>query len=311
MKNQIAHHLRFKAILRVIEKFISLFSGKPEVLAATDLFAANTNRIGELLASLARPRKTLSGPKIDKELKLRKSLFSMADLGILLGTRRQDIPQVNIFKEFRRASWKYTAWAMHKAAEQVYAELAAYPEVAANIGITAEILESYQQQVQEFNDILDTTDAQYKDRKSERGELRTLFTASTGLLKEQIEPVIRFESVANPGLLREYRIARSTGARKKPEGSADLLTDISGTVTDIVTGDPVAYATVDIADRELITTTDADGYYMFDEQPAGESTLSCHAPGYRLPEKVKVTAASGESLVVDFNLQPEAVEQPT
>lgn len=309
MKNLISHHLRFKAILRVIGKYLSLFNGKPEVLAATELFAANTNRIGKLLASLARPRKTLSGPKIDKELKLRKSLFSMADLGILMGTRRQDTPQVNLFKEFRKASWKYTAWAMHNAAEQVYTELAAYPEVAANIGITAEILESFQQQVQEFNEILDTTDRQYKDRKSERGELRALFTDNSALLKEQIEPVIRFESVANPGLYREYRIARSTGARKKPEGTADLLTDISGVVTDIVTGNPVANAIVDIVERELITTTDADGYYLFDEQPAGESTVGCHAPGYRLPEKVKVTAASGESLLVDFNLQPEAVAQ--
>ena len=309
MKNYIAHYIRYKAIQRVIEKYPAQFDGKTEVHAAIELFAANTNRIGELLASLARPRKTLSGPKIDRELKLRKTLFSMSDLGVLMGTRRQDTPQVNFFKESKKGSWKYSAWAMHKAAEQAYAELAAYPEVAVNIGITPEILEAFRQQVQEFGNLLDSTDAQYKDRKSERGELRALFQANTALLREQIEPVIRFEAAATPGLYREYKIARSTGARKKQDNRAELLSDISGTVTDIITGEPVANATVDVAERELITTTDADGYYQFDEVPVGDSTLSCHASGYRLPEKVKVNAADGESLQVDFSLQPDAGEQ--
>lgn len=129
------------------------------------------------------------------------------------------------------------------------------------------------------------------------------------MLKEQIDPVIRFEGIANPGLYREYLIARRTGARKKQESNADLLMDISGTVTDITTGEPVANATIDIAASELLTTTDADGYYLFEELPSGDYTLSCHATGYRLPEKVKVKAADGESLQIDFNLQPEAGEQ--
>jgi len=307
MKNLIAHYLRFKAIRRVIEKYSVLFTGKTEVEPAIQLFAANTNRIGELLARLARPRKVLSGPKIDKELKLRRSLFTMAGLGVVMGARRQDVPQVNLFKEIKRISGKSTSWAIHKAAEQALAELTAYTEVAGNIGITPETLEAFSQQVDEFGEILDATDAQYKERKSDREELLTLFPANTLLLREQIEPVIRFVSATNPALYREYLIARRTGARKKKEDETGSLADISGIVTDITTNEPVANATVDIADRELITTTDADGYYLFEEIPKGDFTLSCHATGYRLPEKVTVKA-NGESLLVDFNLQPDAGE---
>lgn len=309
MKNYISHYIRYKAIQRVIEKYPAQFDGKSDVQPAIELFAANTNRIGILLSSLARPRKILSGPKIDKELKLRKTLFSLSDLGVLMGTRRMDTPQVNFFKESKKGSWKYSAWAMHNAAEQVYTELAAYQEVIVNIGITPEILAAFQQQIQEFGELLDTTDAQYKDRKSEREELRSFFQANTALLREQIEPVIRFESVVAPGLYREYKIARSTGARKKQGSSIELLSDISGTVSDITTGEPVANATVIIAEREVLTVTDSDGYYQFDEVPVGDSILSCHATGYRLPEKVKVKTADGESLQVDFSLQPDAGEQ--
>jgi hypothetical protein len=305
MKKSISIFTRYKAILRVIEKFATLFDGKSEVRAAIELFAANTNRIGELLAKLARPRKILSGPKIDKEMKLRKMLFSMAGLGVLLGARRQDAPQVNLFKEIKRISWKSTSWAMHKAAEQALAELTAYPEVAGNIGITPEILEAFSQQVVKFGEILDATDAQYKERKSDREELLTLFPANTVLLREQIEPVIRFEAATNPALYREYLIARRTGARKKKEDETESFADISGVVTDITTNEPVANATIDIADRELLTTTDADGYYLFEELPTGDFILSCHASGYRLPEKVTVKIVDGESLQVDFSLQPD------
>ena len=58
---------------------------------------------------------------------------------------------------------------------------------------------------------------------------------------------------------------------------------------DNITGDPVADATVLITKLGLVTTTDEDGYYLFDEVPVGSYTLSCHAAGYKLPAYVPVT----------------------
>ena len=310
MRSLIARYSRLKAILRVLEKFAELFTGKSEVVSAIETFTDNTNRIGVLLSKLARSRKVLSAPKIDKEIKLRTSLFTLAGLGVTMGSRRKDTPQVNLFKAAKKDSYSAAAWDMLETAKQAYEELAAYPEVAVKVGATTEILEAFQLQIQEFGDLIDTTDAQFKDRKSDRLELKALFPANTTLLKEQIEPVIRFEGVTTPAVLREFLVARRSGARKKPEITEDLLVEISGTVTNIVTGLPVVNATVDIAGRELITITDADGYYQFDEVPVGDLIIGCNAPGFRVPEKVKVKAADGESLQVDFNLQPEAGDTP-
>jgi len=308
MKKRIAHYKRYMAMLRVFEKYAAQFDGKLDVKAIIVLFVANTKRIGELLSKLARPRKTLTGPSRDKASKLRKTLFTMADLGILMGANRKDDPQVDKFTEIRKGSRTYSIWDMHQAALQAYAELAVYPEVGIKIGLTEEMLEAFKLQADEFVEVLETTDAILKERKSDREELRSLFKANTLLLRRQIEPSIRLEAEGTPGLLREYLIARKTGARKKQEITDDLLAEFSGTITDIITGLPIANATVDIAACELITTTDADGYYQFDEVPVGDSIINCHAPGYRVPEKVKVTAASGESLQIDFSLQPEAAE---
>jgi len=293
---------------RVFEKYAAQFDGKLDVKAAIVLFVANVNRIGELLSRLALPRKTLTGPGKVKALELRKALFTMADLGIMMGASRKDNNQVDLFMEIRKGSHKFTIWGMYQAALQAYTELNTYPEVGIKIGLTLEMLEAFKQQADDFGDLLDIIDALLKERKSDREELLSLLKANTPILKQQIEPVIRLEAATTPGLLREYLIARHTGARKKQDSIIDLLSEISGTVTDIITGSPVANATVDIAERELITTTDADVYYQFDEVPVGDSTISCHATGYRLPERVKVNAADGESLQVDFSLQPEAGE---
>jgi len=220
-----------------------------------------------------------------------------------MGASRKDDAQVDLFMEIRKGSRSYTIWGMQQAALQACTELAVYPEVGVKIGLTEEMLEAFKLQVDEFSEILETTDALLKERKSDREELRSFFKANTPLLRRQIEPAIRFEAETTPALLREYLIARRTGARKKLENTVDLLAEFSGTITDIITGLPVANVTVDIAERKMITTTDSDGYYQFDEVPVGDSIIGCHAPGYRVPEKVKVTAASGESLQIDFSLQ--------
>ena len=308
MKKQIYHYNRFLAMLRVFEKYAAQFNGKLSVKAIIVLFVANTKHIGELLSKLARPRKTLIGPRMDKAAKLRKSLYTMADLGILMGASRKDDPQVDLFMEIRKGSYLYNIWDMHQAALQAYGELAAYPEESLKIELTDEMLEAFKLQTDEFGEILESTDALLKERKADREELRSLFKANTPLLRLHIEPALRFEAASTPALLREYLIARKTGARKKQQITEDLLTEISGTVTNIITGLPVVNAIVDIAELELITTTDADGYYQFDEVPVGDIIVGCHATSYRLPEKVKVKGVSGESLQIDFNLQPEAGE---
>jgi len=305
MKNYISHHIRFRAERRVFEKYSAQFSGKTYVLAAIELFNANTDQIGKLLSSLARPRKTFTRPQIDAVSILRRSLFSIADLGVLMGASRKDTSQIDLFMEIKKGSWNFSIWNLHQAALQACAQIAEYPVEAVKNGITPEILQAFEQQTEDFGKLLDVTDAQLKGRKAERLELRSLFKANTALLKQQIEPVIRYEAATTPGLIREYLIARKTGARKKQKSDTDLLAEISGTVTNIITGQPIANATVDIAGREMITTTDADGYYQFDEVPVGDSTLSCHITGFRLSEKITVKPAEGECLQVDFSLQPD------
>jgi hypothetical protein len=76
------------------------------------------------------------------------------------------------------------------------------------------------------------------------------------------------------GFFREYKIARRSNIHQKPNtATAETLTEITGTVTDSLTGEPIANATVDIADRVLLVVTDLDGYFLIDDLPEGDYLL--------------------------------------
>jgi len=82
--------------------------------------------------------------------------------------------------------------------------------------------------------------------------------------------------------------------------------DISGVITDRLTGLPIANVIINLPEHETAYTTDVDGYYLIDEIEAGPYTVSCHASGYDVPEQVTIKLSAGESVIIDFSLVPTA-----
>jgi hypothetical protein len=69
-------------------------------------------------------------------------------------------------------------------------------------------------------------------------------------------------------------------------------------------GDPIAGATVTVAETDLSDTTDADGSYTVSDVPAGEYIVEATAEGYQ-PEAIPVTVQENETAIVDFVLTAE------
>jgi len=67
---------------------------------------------------------------------------------------------------------------------------------------------------------------------------------------------------------------------------------------------PLPNVTINLQGRDVCCTTDADGYYLFDELPAGTYIVTCHTTGYNVPENVTDDVAASESVVIDFVLMP-------
>jgi hypothetical protein len=70
---------------------------------------------------------------------------------------------------------------------------------------------------------------------------------------------------------------------------------------------PLQGVTVTIPGHDLVTLTDEDGYYLFDDLVTGTYRITCSLTGYQIPgeQKAEITV-DVTSLDVDYSL--EAVE---
>jgi hypothetical protein len=306
MKTQLLKFQRMRSTERVFEKFPDEIDGKPEIRSAIDKFASNNSRISELISELVRPRSVIFLPKQEAQKKLRTTAKRMAGLGILIATRRQNPAKCELYKMFNRLITRSASWNLHNQVVQVSDELQKDQEAAAEVGLTAEKLIAFQEMTQQFGATLETTDKLLKQRKAISQELDALLSENTTLLLTQLDPFVAFEQEVHPALYREYIIARKENKIRKASTETELTAEISGTVTDKASGEAVGNATVLLSKLEMMTTTDADGYYLLEDVPPGKYSLSCHAAGYKLPADFDIEVSDTISLQVDFSLEAES-----
>ena len=308
MKEFIGPHQVCIATEGTIKKYPEEFDGNTEIMAVTVKFAANNVRKGELLAGLSKPRSVIIAPRTDLRKKVRVSVKRMTGLGILISTRRNDETKVEMFKEYRTLGAKSNTWKLYQIAVQVGDELTTAQEVAGDVGLSPEKLAAFKTQVQHYGTLCETTDALLKQRKADRAELKALTKENRDIMRFQLDPYVAFDQEAHPSLFREYTIARKGPSQKKPPIAEEVLTELSGTANNSVTGQPVKGAVVMIAELNMVTTTDEDGFYMFDEVPVGVFTFSCHFTGFKVPADVSVTVTDDVPLQLNFILEPETEE---
>ena len=304
LKKEIEKHQQFKAVGFVMDKNAEAFAEKPDILAAKVAFVANTSLIGSKLSQLIRPVSTVIFPKIDSESRMRLSLSRMIAFGISLATSQDLKPMLLTLKRYNLRWRRCSAYQLYEIALHVHELLNAIAGVAADNGLTAEKLAEFKTSVDSFGETLDLNGTNLSDRRKTWQDLKKLISANNHLLRHQLDPFIHFLGEESPVLNSEYMFIRKRKRKNAGKANAAQLCDISGTVTDSLTGEYLSNAIINLISPESIVETDEDGYYLLDELAAGEYTITCHLTGYEVPSDAKVTAAAGESLVVNFVLVP-------
>jgi hypothetical protein len=312
MKYSVLIQQRNVSLERVMTGYPEVSAEKPEILAAIATFGANNLTAAGLLATLAYPRSVLFRPKHIKAKKIRVLLARMAGIGVLMATRQKDEAKAEMYMDYKRKASKGTAWELSQNALQVAASLTDDAEAAANVGLTADMIEELQVMANDFSELLETTDARLKQRKAAGQELKVVLKENAAIIRLQFDPYANFIQEANPPFYREFKIARRYPIASKPAaGVNEILAELSGTVTDGATGQPVEGATVMVTGLNMVAVTDEDGYYLFEDVPVGSFAISCHATNYKLPGNVQVTVADTVPLQLDFSLEAETGEQVT
>ena len=85
--------------------------------------------------------------------------------------------------------------------------------------------------------------------------------------------------------------------------------NIKGQITEAATGLPLIGASVFIVDSDPLvgTSTDAEGYFRFDNQPVMRYSIGCSYLGYKSQMASNMLLTTGKELVIDFALEEDLV----
>lgn len=295
----------FNTVGMVFNNHEAAFEGFPEIIEVKDLFLSKKSRIGELLSELNKPYTEVYGVKSDSRNQLRSALRLAIGTGITVAKKQKNVPLLNSLKRYKTSLSKTNTHDLPEMANRVYTELKQNETIAVGAGLTADKLEALHELSSTFREITESTDYEFSTRKAARKELTSLVSDCNTILKDEIDAYAGHCKDTFPGFYNAYTTARTPRkSRKKKSAVNPALCDISGTVTDGVSGLTLPNVTINLQGYDLSCTTDADGYYLFDELSAGNYTVTCHTTGYNVPENVNDEVAAGESVVIDFVLMP-------
>jgi len=306
MRRLVSQHQKYLAISRILDSNAAVFEGKTEAQAVKDLFTQQLAEASEHISKLLRPISTVRRPKQDVQQLFLDETMRVIGMGIMLATRLSDNPLLDMLKQYGSRIKSIAAYKQYEAALHIIEELDLRPDSLTDIGLTPEKWASYKDLCESFSGLMDETDDKLDYRRLRRMEAKQLIQACTHTVRFQLDPFVKFHKADFPAFHDAYFVTRGIRARHKYVKSEDLslLVEIMGTVTDGVTGLPIARAVVNVIGLEMAVDTDMDGVYLFEELPAGPMIVACYCQDYELPEQVSMVAQEGESLVVDFVLTP-------
>jgi hypothetical protein len=208
-------------------------------------------------------------------------------------------------RDYRTMSYKLSAFKLFESALNISDVLEKFNEDASTVGFTMLEVTSFRNLAQQLSESMTGIRGQLDDRRNNWLEIRTLFKVCTAILREHFDPFVRYNNKIFPDFAAAYNAQRKNVVRRKKAAvTTDRTGEISGTVFNSDTNEPIVNATVTIAEFNLVAQTDEDGYYIFDELAATAYRIGCTAPGFDVPAIQSVTLLAAASLDVDFVLIP-------
>lgn len=302
MKTYLDRSTKIIAIRSLLENYPEAFEGRSEVLAIKDSFISNAILLAEKINQLIIPYRADVITRIESRSDFATQLVRLNNIGILLARHKQDSSMLVTFQSFAKKSYVSvnSGLAMVEYASEVFSE---NQELAAQLGVTADELSMLDNLKQVFKASATETAQKLEARRTLHLEINNLIKQCNQLMRNELDIYIRFQQLLYPQLALNYKRIRFRRRRKNnPQLIAEA--DISGQVTDAITGEPIVNANISLIEHTYVLQTDKDGNYIFDELPENTYTLSCHAIGYLVPQEAKLIVGKTESVIWNFELSP-------
>lgn len=184
----------------------------------------------------------------------------------------------------------------------------------ADFGLSVTELNAWQDALNAYIPVLATPREAVNARHMHTENLKTLFTATSKLFREQLDPLMIPFRLTNPELYNAYKQARiiinRKGSSGKPTPPKPNSIYISGNVSELNTLAPLENATVSARSSGTAaittTTTNVDGNFKLKVTDIPDNgnfigTLEASATEY-YPESVAVELGAGKTYTYDFKL---------
>lgn len=292
-----------------MNEYPDAFEGFTNALTSLDKFITNTNRISELLSLIDRPYTEIYHERKDACDRLIIALDDAIGIAISVATKLDNTVAARAMQSYRLRIKSVSFNGVSEIALRVIDFISPITDEFQLSGLPAEQFTMLQELSGSFREIMQSTSYELSTRKTAKTELSELVRENRMILKVDMDNFVKSRRITFPALYNAYMTERKIKRHRRKSITESQLCEITGTVTDSATGLPLANAVINLTSPETILYTDEDGYYLVEDLEAGEYTVNCHLEGYDVPAGVTVTAAAGESLVVDFALVP--AQQPS
>ncbi|KAF0200150.1 MAG: hypothetical protein FD170_3745, partial [Bacteroidetes bacterium] len=257
MKRIRIRHQKYKSMQITLESYQQAFEGNQEAIAVMNSFSEHNSQLSALLSKLTRPVSTVHQPKMNKQIEFARKLRSMIGVGTTVASRTGDASLLYTLRLYRSQLKNASAFLLREMAVHLSEEMTPHTEIMTGLGITPELFAAFNQMIVDFSVTVDNTKVQLNVRKSDRKAIHTLLKTCNNIVRDQLDPLVLTVEDEQPDLYREWFTLR---ARKKGKSQFNELetanSDISGTVTDSTTNQPLAFAIITLVEQGTVTESD-------------------------------------------------------
>lgn len=302
MKTEFNRSQKILAIRQVLEDHPEVFEGKSEALLVCNSFLDQSQQLLQKINLLVEPVSTTWVERMANRQLFDDLLYKMVNIGVLLARRTGDLGMQNSFREYSKVIHRASASRAIAIAEMVVSTFAANEELLPALGVDPEARSQFEQLLNDYRQSSRQASQKRAIRKQLKTEIKSLIKSLNELIRLELDRYVRYHVNDYPLFAQRYQAIR----RARPKPSAPELpsdSDISGVVTNAQTGEAVVGAVITLMEHAYSIETDSDGRYMLDELPPGSYTISCHKPGYQVPELVSYILTANDSVIHNFELQ--------
>ena len=306
MKKMVFRYQKYFQIDRLFTEYETLFESHTADQEAKAIFSAKLTEMAAIISYLMQPMSPQYNVRKSSREALRDQARLLTGRGIALANKLQDEQLGYLLQGYHRVILNANSFELKEVSRHIYTKLLAHAELLIDFGLSTEQLTAFMNMAESFDAKEEQTINSLSLRKAKREQLKLLLKESFLMLMQQFDSFALLQKDSAPEFYSRYQSLR----RREPvHRSKDVhlgSSDISGVVRDGQSGALIANATVNLLEHSFVMITSSDGLYFLEELPLGSYTVSCHAPGYAVPEVVTVELGNDDSVVINFDLQAVA-----